>query len=140
MLKCYDIPVLPFFLVNTLAEAIQQANEIGYPVILKHIDNQSFKPKKSLLNLEDEIAVERAWRKLSMNKNGQFFIQKMISKTYELSISSEKMPEMGPVISFGMGGVAVDVFNDINHGIPPLNMALAKRIIENTKVYKLLTV
>lgn len=138
LLRCYDIPVLKYFFVETLDEALEKADQIGYPVVLKYVVNHGMKQGQSMLNLEDEIAVERAWRKLSFKKNGQFFIQKMIDKTYELSISSEKMPEMGPVISFGMGGVAVEVFNDVNHGIPPLNMALAQRIIENTKIYKLL--
>lgn len=138
LLSHYDIPVLKYFEVKTLEEALEKANLIGFPVVLKYLD-VNHNQRKTQLNLEDAIAVERAWRKLSFNNSGRFFLQKMIDKTYELLISSEKMPEMGPVISFGMGGVAVEVFNDINHGIPPLNMALAQRIIENTKIYKLLT-
>jgi acetyltransferase len=38
-----------------------------------------------------------------------------------------------------MGGIAVNLFNDLNFGIPPLNMALVRRMVENTKVYKMLS-
>ncbi|MBT8229852.1 MAG: GNAT family N-acetyltransferase, partial [Bacteroidia bacterium] len=65
-------------------------------------------------------------------------IEEMISKKYELIIGSKKDPIFGPVIVFGMGGVAVEVFKDLNVGLPPLNMALAHRIIEDTKIYRLL--
>lgn len=39
---------------------------------------------------------------------------------------------------FGMGGVGVELFRDVAIGLPPLNQTLAKRIMEETKVYQLL--
>jgi acetyltransferase len=42
------------------------------------------------------------------------------------------------VIVFGMGGVAVDVFKDTNIGIPPLNMSLAQKLIDGTRISTLL--
>jgi acetyltransferase len=62
----------------------------------------------------------------------------MTSKKYELLIGSKKDAIFGPVIVFGMGGVAVEIFKDINMALPPLNMALSKRLMEGTKIYQLL--
>ena len=47
-------------------------------------------------------------------------------------------PLFGPVILFGMGGVGVEVFKDFAIGLPPLNQTLARRIMEETKVFQLL--
>ncbi len=66
------------------------------------------------------------------------YIEEMIEKRYELLIGSKKDPIFGPVIVFGMGGVAVDVYKDTNIGIPPLNMSLAQQLIEGTKISTLL--
>jgi acetyltransferase len=63
----------------------------------------------------------------------------MIKKEgYEVIIGAKKDPIFGPSILFGMGGTEVEIFKDVAVGLPPLNQALAKRIIEETKVYELL--
>jgi acetyltransferase len=66
------------------------------------------------------------------------YIEEMITKRHELLIGSKKDPIFGPVIVFGMGGVAVDVFKDTNIGIPPLNMSLAQQLIDGTRISTLL--
>jgi acetyltransferase len=66
------------------------------------------------------------------------FIEPMLGKRYELLIGCKKDPLFGPAIVFGMGGVAVEVFKDTRVGLPPLNMSLARQMIERTKIYKLL--
>jgi len=53
-------------------------------------------------------------------------------------IGCKKDPIFGPAIVFGMGGLAVEIFKDTKVGLPPLNMALALRLLEETKIYKLL--
>ena len=62
----------------------------------------------------------------------------MASKRFELLIGCKKDPLFGPAIVFGMGGVAVEIFKDTNVGLPPLNMALSERLIEETKIFKLI--
>jgi acetyltransferase len=66
------------------------------------------------------------------------YVEQMIQKRYELLIGSKKDPLFGPVIVFGMGGVAVDVYKDTTIGIPPLNMSLAQQLIDGTKISTLL--
>jgi len=53
-------------------------------------------------------------------------------------IGAKKDALFGPVILFGQGGVAVEIFKDVRMGLPPLNMALAKRLIQQTRIYPLL--
>jgi acetyltransferase len=47
-------------------------------------------------------------------------------------------PQFGPVILFGQGGVAVEVVKDKAVALPPLNLALARALMERTRVFRLL--
>ncbi len=61
-----------------------------------------------------------------------------LKDAYELIIGSSLDPQFGPVLLFGTGGQLVEVFKDRALGLPPLNTTLARRMIEQTKIYKAL--
>ncbi|HTU23640.1 MAG TPA: GNAT family N-acetyltransferase [Gemmataceae bacterium] len=66
-------------------------------------------------------------------------VQAMIREHgYELIIGSSLDRQFGPVILFGSGGILVEVFKDRALGLPPLNRALARRLMERTKIYQAL--
>ncbi len=54
---------------------------------------------------------------------------------YELIVGSSMDPQFGPVLLFGTGGQLVEVFKDRALGLPPLNATLARRMMEQTKIY-----
>ena len=54
---------------------------------------------------------------------------------YELIIGSSIDPQFGPVLLFGTGGTLVEVFKDRALALPPLNTTLARRMMEQTKIY-----
>jgi acetyltransferase len=54
---------------------------------------------------------------------------------YELIIGSSVDPQFGPVLLFGAGGQLVEVIKDRALGLPPLNTTLARRMMEQTKVF-----
>jgi len=66
------------------------------------------------------------------------FVEQMSKRKYELIVGCKRDPIFGPTIVFGMGGVAVEIFKDTTVGLPPMNMSLAMRLIEDTKIYKLI--
>lgn len=47
-------------------------------------------------------------------------------------------PIFGPVLSFGAGGIAVEVLRDNAVALPPLNVTLARDLLRRTRVYRLL--
>ena len=57
---------------------------------------------------------------------------------YELIIGSSLDPQFGPILLFGTGGQLVEVFQDSSIALPPLNTTLARRMMEQTKIYKAL--
>jgi acetyltransferase len=99
------------------------------------------------LNLVDEDAVRRAWNSIlhsvTAKVGAQHFqgvtVQPMIkSDGYEIIIGSSLDPQFGPVLLFGTGGQLVEVFRDRALALPPLNSTLARRMMEQTKIYKAL--
>jgi acetyltransferase len=149
ILANYDIAVPRGGLARNPAEARAMARQIGFPVVMKIVSPDILYEIDvggvvSGIGTEDEI--EPAYEKImhavrSHVSDPQVFgvyIEQMIEKRHELLIASKKDPIFGPVIVFGMGGVAVEVFKDTNKGIPPLNMSLAQKLIDGTKISTLL--
>lgn len=56
----------------------------------------------------------------------------------ELMVRSRKDKEFGSVIFFEMGGREADLVKDVSIGLPPLNQTLAKMLMEETRVYRVL--
>lgn len=149
LLEYYDIPTAPNKVVNTHKEAGKVAAEIGFPVVMKIVSadiGHKTEVGGVVLNITSTKEAEEAYFSIVKNvtihsrspKIKGVLVEKMISKRFELLIGAKKDPIFGPVVVFGMGGVMVELWKDTNMGLPPLNMALAQRIIENTKAYQLI--
>lgn len=149
LLANYGIPSAKYALANSGEEAEKRAAEIGFPAVMKilspdilHKTDMGGVKLGIKSSREAGIAFNRITAAAKKNrpeaKFGGVLIERQIAKKYELLIGCKKDPLFGPAIVFGMGGVAVEIFKDINVGLPPLNMSLARRLIEETKIYKLL--
>jgi acetyltransferase len=148
-LSNYGIPVPKDVLVHGGAEAARVAADLGFPVVMK-IVSPDIMHKTDVggvkLGIGTKADAERAYNEIVASVHEKapkahvvgVLVERMEHKRYELLIGSKKDPIFGPVIVFGMGGVAVEVFKDTVVGLPPLNMALSLRMIESTKIYKLL--
>lgn len=149
LMNNYDIPVIKNGLAETEEEAVKLAEKIGYPLVMK-IASPDILHKTDvggvILNIVNKEEARKAFTKIMESSRAKMpdadirgvFVEQMIKRKYELIIGCKKDPIFGPTIVFGMGGVAVEVFKDTTIGLPPLNMALAMRIIEDTKIYKLI--
>ena len=149
LMNYYGIPVIKNGLAKTEEEALKLAEKIGYPLVMK-IASPDILHKTDvggvILNIVNEEEARKAFTKIMKSSKAKMpeadirgvFVEQMIKRKYELIIGCKKDPIFGPTIVFGMGGVAVEVFKDTTVGLPPLNMALAMRIIEDTKIYKLI--
>ena len=149
-LKNYGIPVIKAQTTGSVEDAVQAAAEIGYPVVLKvSSPDIIFRSEAggvvTGITSEQELRAEYAklMAKLPQSCPGAringLIVQKMLEKIdYEVIIGAKKDPLFGSVILFGMGGTAAELFNDFSIGLPPLNQTLARRLMEETKVYKML--
>ena len=150
VLKAYGIPVVDTKIAATEDEAVAAAKEIGFPVVLK-LNSLTITHKTDVggvkLNLAHEDAVREAYRSIQAAVTekagaGHFdgvSVQPMIStEGYELILGSSIDSQFGPVLLFGAGGQLVEVFQDRALSLPPLNTTLARRFIEQTKIFKAL--
>jgi acetyltransferase len=146
LLATYGIPTVPTHIAKTPDEAVKRAEELGYPVVLK-LHSETITHKTDVggvqLNLNSEQAVRSAFDAIKGGVSTNDFlgvtVQPMIKLGgYELIIGSSIDPQFGPVVLFGMGGSLVEVFKDRALGLPPLNMTLARRMIERTKIFQAL--
>ena len=148
ILAAYGIPTVATRIATAEAEATRLAKDIGYPVALK-LHSETITHKTDVggvkLNLQDAAAVRRAYRAIEASvkekAGSEHFlgvaVQPMIShdEGLELILGSSIDPQFGPVLLFGAGGTLVEVFKDRALGLPPLNATLARRMMEQTRVY-----
>jgi acetyltransferase len=150
ILKYYNFPVVRTAAANTVDEAVALATEMGFPVVLKILSPQIIHKSDAggvILNVNSAREVREAFelliqRATAYNPNAQIIgvtVQPMIEKKgHEIILGGKTDPVFGPVILFGMGGVGVELFKDVSIGLPPLNTTLIHRMMEETKVYRLL--
>jgi acetyltransferase len=143
----YGIPTVETLPALTADEAVEHAGRLGYPVVLK-LFSETITHKTDVggvqLNLRDPDAVRRAFQQIETAVrqkvgNDHFLgvtVQPMIKlEGYELILGSSVDPQFGPVLLFGSGGQLVEVFKDRALALPPLNTTLARRMMEQTKVF-----
>lgn len=143
LLAAYDISTVETRLATSPTEAIKWAAEIGYPVVLKlHSETVTHKTEVGgvQLNLHDAEAVQEAFLIIQTSVAEADFqgvtVQPMLSLDgYELILGSSIDPQFGPVILFGLGGQLVEVFKDQAIGLPPLTSTLARRMMEQTRIF-----
>jgi len=150
-LEAYDIPVTRPQLARSPEEAVALARQIDYPVVLKiHSPQITHKTDVGgvVLNINSDEGVRTAFREIVERAKQRrpdatiigVTVQKHITRgnDVELIIGTKKDPIFGAVIMVGMGGVAAEVFRDRALALPPLNEALARRMLESLKSWPLL--
>jgi acetyltransferase len=150
LLASYGIPIVDTRIARSEDEAVKVAGEIGFPVVLK-IYSETITHKTDVggvqLNLRDGDAVRRAYNTIATSVKEKVGAEHFLGVTvqpmiklegYEIILGSSIDPQFGPVLLFGTGGQLVEVFKDRSLGLPPLNTTLARRMMEQTKIYKAL--
>ena len=150
LLAAYGIPVNAAEQVNDKEAALACARAMGYPVALK-VSSTEIMHKSDVggveLNVSDDASLAKAFDRILENCQRQapgahvegVSVQKMVPmQGYELIVGIKKDPDFGPVIMFGAGGLLTEVFADRALALPPLNRLLARRLMEKTKIYRVL--
>jgi len=148
ILDAYGIPTVSARIARSEDEAVRIAAEVGPPVVLK-LYSEIITHKTDVggvkLNLRGEDEIRRAYHEIEQSvtdKRGAFLgatVERMIqSDGYELILGSSVDAQFGPVLLFGSGGQLVEVMKDYALGFPPLNRTLARRIMEQTRIYNAL--
>lgn len=149
VLDYYDIPIVEGEIVKSLEEAKKFVEKNGYPVVLKVVSKQIIHKTEVggvVLNIRNEKELYQAYHQIIKNmekkapktKIDGLFIQKMLPNKREVIVGGKKDPTFGQTIAFGLGGVFVEVFEDISFRVVPIMRQDAIDMIKEIKALKIL--
>ena len=139
ILDAYGIPVAAWQVVETPEEAVQAAEAIGYPVVVK-ADAPEIVHKSDMgavaVNLTDGHAVRSAVQAMNRKlqaKQLRFLVQKHLPAGLELIIGAKAEAELGHLVMFGLGGIHVEVFKDVVFDLTPITETEAQEMLAAIK-------
>jgi acetyltransferase len=147
LLAAYGIPTVETRVATNETEAVKHAEDIGYPVVLK-LFSETITHKTDVdgvqLDLDGVDAVRRAYQAIEASVREKVGTEHFLGVTvqpmialdgYELILGSSLDPQFGPVLLFGSGGQLVEVYQDRALALPPLTTTLARRMMEQTRIF-----
>jgi acetyltransferase len=151
LLAAFGLPVPRGVVVKSVDEAVVAARDVGFPVALK-IHSPDITHKSDVggvrLNLQNADMVAAAFDEMlrharALRPDARLegaMVQPMLRFPHQREVLAGVATDavFGPVISFGAGGVAVEAVRDTAVALPPLNAALARELMQRTRMYRLL--
>ena len=151
LLVRYGIPTTPIRIAPTASEAVQAAEELGFPVVLKilspHISHKTDVGGVAL-NLATATQVRESFERMiaqarSMRPEAELLgvtVQPMIAELHgvELILGAKQDPVFGSVIMMGTGGIHAEIYRDRSLELPPIDRSLALRMLQNLRCWPLL--
>ena len=137
LLSSYGIPVPAHHFVRTEKEALEASQELGGPVVLKVVSPDIVHKTEAggvILHLKGKREIARAFHRLiSLREAGHDVHGVLVcphqDHEIELSCGLFRDAQFGPVITFGLGGIWIEVLRDISYGIAPLSRDEAAEMI-----------
>jgi acetyltransferase len=149
ILRAYEFNVLEGHLARTTDEAVETAERIGYPVVLK-ISSPDIIHKSDFGGVRINIANAEQVRDnfdlmmLRIQKRAPnahlrgVFVEKMGQRGREMILGMTRDPQFGPMLMFGLGGIFVEVMKDVTFHLAPITAEEAMQMLMGTRSYALL--
>ena len=149
ILRAYDFKILDGGLATTADEAVEIANRVGYPVVLK-ISSPDIIHKSDFggvrLNLANAEQVRDAFDLMMLRIQQKaphayirgVYVEKMGHRGREVILGMTRDPQFGPMLMFGLGGIFVEVMKDVTFHLAPVTKEEAMQMLMSTRSYALL--
>jgi acyl-CoA synthetase (NDP forming) len=148
LLERYGIAVADYRVVRSVDEAISAADEIGYPVVLKAQHPELIHKTDAgavVLNIRDATELRYAAdtiRRNLLSRKGlepqEYLVQRMVNSGVEVIVGGTRDESFGPVVSFGSGGILVELLRDVTFRLAPISRSEAMEMIRETLASRLL--
>lgn len=148
VIGAYGIRARDVVQVTTVEEAVGAAHLLGYPSVLRiYSPNRGTRCRTDrvmhLLKNDQEVrnAYSSAYDLIASleDPDAGLTLQSLPPlNSYNLVVGSKKSKSFGTIILFGLGGGYLQAEKDFAIGLPPLNQTLARRMMEETRVYRYL--
>ncbi|MFI5931132.1 GNAT family N-acetyltransferase [Actinoplanes sp. NPDC051494] len=141
LLAAYGIRVEPSTSATSVEEAVAAADTLGYPVALKAAGG-ALRHRIDLgavrLALGGEDAVRAAYRDLAASFGPHVLVQSMVAPGVACTVDVVEDPAFGPVVGFGLGGVASELLGDRAWRAAPLTDRAAAALVDEPRAAPLL--
>ncbi|MEN9784003.1 MAG: hypothetical protein RJA24_1346, partial [Pseudomonadota bacterium] len=145
LLRSCGIPTTDDVLALTPEDAVQQAQCMGYPVVLKGVCRELVHKSEAgavKLNITSDDALRSAWQDIARGLSKHLpdamldgcVVQPMLSGGIELIVGCRWDPQFGSVVLVGSGGVLVEILDDVQMAVAPVSAAHARRLIRALRV------
>ncbi|MBS3782573.1 MAG: acetate--CoA ligase family protein, partial [Candidatus Thermoplasmatota archaeon] len=149
ILDLAGIPMVEGKVVNSLDRAVEAAEEIGYPVVLKVVSEDIIHKSDAgglALNLENEEEVVDAYQAIYSNCRKNYpdahisgiSVAKMLEGGEETIVGGSRDSSFGPLVMFGLGGVYVEVLEDVEFRVAPITKKEARRMMGQIESFPVL--
>ena len=149
VVSAYGIPIPEARLAQTSGEAVEIAEEIGFPVVLK-IASPDILHKSDVggieVGLSDPDEVRQAYDRVMSRArqhapDGEIWgalVQEMVKGGKEIIVGMKRDPQFGPLMMFGLGGIYVEVLEDVTFRLAPVAAGEARAMIDEIDASPLL--
>ncbi len=135
----YKIKTPKYLVAKRQKDALDFAEKVGYPVVIKTISpNISHKTEAGgVLTDLYRKDLKNAFNKIMKKSEGSVLLQKQV-EGIETIIGGIEDSQFGPCVSFGTGGIFVEILDDISFRVCPVSKKAAKDMIKESKIYRIL--
>jgi acetate---CoA ligase (ADP-forming) len=149
LLSAYGIPFPPARFVTTVEDALEFAERSGYPVVLK-VASPDISHKTDVggvrVGIESPSALRAAWaevratvaRRAPDARVEGFEVERMVGGGKEVLVGLQRDPRFGPVIAFGLGGIYVEVLQDVTFRLAPFDRGEAEEMVSSVRASPIL--
>ena len=147
--RLHGIPITSYGVAGSIDEAVTLSKEIGFPVVLKIVSPDILHKSDAggvVLDLKTSDGVREAYEEILANakryksdaKIAGILVQEMAPSSTEVIIGMTTDPQFGPTLMFGLGGIFVEVFQDVAFRVAPIEERDAYEMIREIKAYSIL--
>jgi len=149
VLQAYGIPMPRSELARSAEEAVEAAERIGYPVVMKIASPDILHKtdiggvKLNLLSASDvrdafDLIMYRATRYMPNAEIWGCLVQQQVAGGREVILGMSRDPQFGPLLLFGLGGVYVEALKDVTFRVAPIGRRAALEMMQEIRAYTLL--
>lgn len=151
LLSAANIPIPPSNIINNITEANDFVKKYHWPVVLKLLTPKLLHKADVggvIINIKSDLELTTAFNQAKQkiaDLSSQYpepikiQIQQQVHSGIEVIIGIKRDPSFGPIMLFGAGGRFAEIFDDHNLGTIPLSLEKAKKLVNQSKVSKLLS-
>ena len=148
LLKCYGFNVLPIRLATGEEEAVGFAEEMSFPVVMKIVSDQILHKSDAggvVVGIESREGVTKAYHQIMAGAKKYnpdavikgVLVEKMATPGVEVILGMNRYPIFGPLLMCGLGGIFVELFQDVVFRLAPIQRNEARRMVRSIRGYKL---